>query len=214
MTPTVFLVDGNPGIPRDAITLLEADGLRVRVFPSAKEFLKGYDPARPGCVICRDRLPGITGATLLRRLRSAGAEIPALMITEPGDVPAAVRAIKAGAMNVLEDPVAPAVLREHVRRAVRRDLADRAARAERIEIARRFRTLSDKERLLFSLVVDGLSNREIAEQLGAKQKTIESQRANMMKKMEATGLPHLVRMAIALQESGNAPPPPDAPPAG
>ena len=214
MMPTVFLVDGAPETLNDAASLLEADGLRLVKYRSPKSFIKAFDPARPGCIICRDRLPGMTGATFLRHLRSVGPALPALIITEPGDVPAAVRAVKAGAMNVLEDPVDPEVLREHVRRAVRRDAKDRAARSERTEIVKRFHALSDRERQLLSLVAEGLSNREIAEQIGVSPKTIESQRANMMRKMGAAGLPQIIRMAVLLQETGNLSPPPEPPQTG
>jgi two-component system response regulator FixJ len=210
----VFLVDDDPEALRAIASLLRSAGLSVKTYHSTQGFLKAFSPICPGCVVCDDRISGRSGLKLLERLRATGSEIPVLFLTSRGDVPTAVSAIKAGAIDVLEKPVEDRVLLEHVRRAMERDAADRAAHPERVELARKYHSLSDRERIVFALVVQGLSSREIAERLGAKLKTIEAQRGNVMRKMEADSAAHLARMSALLPElPGGLLPAEPAPPA-
>lgn len=214
MQPAVFLVGDDPGTLRATALLVRSAGLAVKAYYSAKGFLKAFSPARPGCVVCDDHISGRSGLELLERLRATGSEMPVLFLASRGDVPTAVSAIKAGAIDVLEKPVGDAVLLERVRRAIEHDAADRAGRAEQAELARRFHSLSERERAVFALVVQGLSSREIAERLGAKLKTIEAQRGSVMRKMEADSVARLVRMSSLLPALPDASPPSEpAPPA-
>jgi two-component system, LuxR family, response regulator FixJ len=198
--PTVFLVDDDPEAMQAIASLIRSAGLPVQTHHSTQAFLKAFSPICPGCVVCNDHISGRSGLELLSRLRATGSEIPVLFLTGRGDVPTAVRAIKAGAIDVLEKPVEDGVLLERVRGAIERDAADRAAHPERIELARRYHSLSDRERIVFALVVQGLSSREIAERLGAKLKTIEAQRGSVMRKMEADSAAHLARMSALLPD--------------
>lgn len=212
MSATVFLVDDDPKTVRRTAHQLAVAGLRVETFPSSADFLAAFEPERSGCVVCGIRVPPTGGIDLLRRLRALGSEIPVVFVTGGGDVRTAVHAIKAGAIDILETPIDPTVLVDHVRRALDEDAAGRVAGREKHELVRRYRSLSARERLVMAFVIQGLPTREIAERLAGKAKTLEAQRASMMKKMGAENVAHLVRMSVALQEAIGSLDPPD--PAG
>lgn len=214
--PTVFLVDDDPAALQAIASVVSSAGLSVQTYHSVKGFLKRFNPARPGCVVCDEHISGKSGVELLERLRASGSEIPVLFLTSRGDVPTAVSAIKAGAIDVLEKPVPDPVLLAHVRRAIADDAAHRAARPGQAELAARYHSLSERERTIFACVVHGLSNREIAERLGASPKTVEMQRGNMMRKMRAEHVAHLVRMSslLPVEPTCDLPPAREPPAAG
>ncbi len=198
MPATVFIVDDDPDARRATAWLVGSSGLSVETFDSGEAFLNAFGPARAGCVVCDVRLPGICGLELQDRLRDAGSDIPVLLVTGYADVATAVRAMKGGAIDFLERPVDDRVLLDRVGQAIRRDAANRDARAERVVIAARFRTLSARERHVMDLVLEGLSSREIAERLQVVTKTADAHRATVMRKMEAAGIADLVRMSLDL----------------
>ncbi len=196
MLATVFIVDDDPAMRKSLTWLVESVDLQAETFDSAMSFLDRYDPERPGCLISDIRMPGMSGLELQERLRSMGSQIPVIIITGYGDVPSAVRAMKAGAVDFLEKPIGDQVLLEHIQRAVARDTALRAGRRELQRVRQRLGLLTRREQEVMSLVVEGHSSKEIATQLDVSFKTVEAHRAKIMRKMEARSVPHLIRMTL------------------
>jgi two-component system response regulator FixJ len=196
MTATVYVVDDDPAIRRSLAWLVESVELRVETFESATAFLRQYDPARPGCVVCDLRMPGMSGLELLERLREMGSCLPVIIVTGFGDVPSAVRAMKCGAVDFLEKPVGDQVLLDHIQRAVARDAELRAGHGEAALVGQRLNRLTPREREVMRFVVEGHSSKEIASRLGVSFKTVEAHRAKIMRKMQAKSVPHLIRMSL------------------
>lgn len=194
--PTVFVVDDDAALRKSLCWLIESINLKVKTFSSARAFLDSYDPQTPGCLVLDVRMPGMSGLELQAKLSTDGVAIPIIVITGYGDVPMAVRAMRAGAVDFIEKPVSDQVLLDRIQQAIAEDSKRRAARHEQSEFHERLELLTPREREVLRMVVAGLSSREIGEQLDVSFKTIEAHRAKIMKKMEATGVPHLVRMAI------------------
>lgn len=193
---TVFIVDDDRAVRESLRFLLESVGLAARTYAGADEFLARYDPQTPGCLVLDVRLPGMSGLDLQQVLGERGIRLPVIIITGHGDVPVAVRAMKAGAVDFIEKPFSDQTLLDRVRSALDRDLAERARQQEELELRRRVDRLSPREREVMTGVVAGKLNKEIAQDLGLSHKTIEVHRAHVMQKMEADSLAMLVRMAM------------------
>ena len=202
---TVFVVDDDPALRRSMRWLIESVGLRVQTFASAKMFLEMYDASVPGCVVLDVRMPGMSGLELQEQLRERQIDIPVIIVTGYGDVPMAVRAMKGGAVDFIEKPASDQVLLDHIHQAISRDAQNFRARIAAREIKKRSQTLTNRERQVMEMVVAGLSSKEIAAQLAISFKTVEAHRANIMKKMEATSVAHLIRMNLDPEKS--VPPP-------
>ncbi len=195
--PTVFIVDDDRAVCDSLRWLVESVGLEVESHSSAPEFLDTYDPERPGCLILDVRMPEMSGIEALKAFADRGLPIPVIVITGHGDVPTAVRAMKLGAVDLIEKPFNDQLLLDRIQECIRQDADNRRERASRAEIVDRFKTLSPREREVMDLVVDGKSNKVIARQLGTSPKTIEAQRANVMRKLGTGSLAELVQMAVA-----------------
>jgi two-component system, LuxR family, response regulator FixJ len=194
--PTVFVVDDDEAMRNSLQWLIESLDLTVQTFKSGREFLHRYDPARPGCLVLDVRMRGMSGLELQDRLRKSDIHIPIIILTGHGDVPMAVRAIKAGAVEFLQKPVSDQLLLDHIQRALERDARDRAVRRERLEIQQRMELLTPREREVMDQLLFGQSNKQIADQLDISFKTVESHRDKVMKKMEARSLAHLMLMCL------------------
>lgn len=199
--PTVFVVDDDRAMRKSLRWLIESVDLSVETFESAREFLEKYDPTRPGCVVLDVRMPGMSGLELQDYLRSQHIKIPIIIITAYGDVPMAVRAIKAGALDFIEKPVCDQVLLDHIHDALELDRKNRETEAENREIVSRVESLTKREAEVMEFVVAGMSSKEIAGELGVSFKTIEAHRAKIMKKMDAKSVPHLIHMNLLTRES-------------
>lgn len=204
--PTVHVVDDDPAILRSLRWLIESMGLAVELYPSAAAFLERYDPQTPGCVVLDVRMPGMSGLDLQKRLVQLGYVIPVIIVTGYGDVPMAVRAMQAGAVDFIEKPVSDRVLLQRIERALARDRQAREQLAIAAPIRRRMETLTRREREVMQFILAGMTSGEIAEELQICRKTVESHRANIMKKMQARGLPHLVRMNLQARLAKDWPP--------
>jgi two-component system, LuxR family, response regulator FixJ len=200
--PAVFVVDDDRAMRKSLRWLIESVNLRVETFESAREFLDNYDRHRPGCVVLDVRMPGMSGLELQDHLRENEIDIPIIIITAYGDVPMAVRAMKAGAIDFIEKPVCDHVLLEHIHDAIEMDQKRRQVRADNQEVAHRLETLTKREVEVMEMVIAGLSSKEIASELGVSFKTIEAHRAKIMKKMDAKSVPHLIHMNLLTRESG------------
>jgi two-component system, LuxR family, response regulator FixJ len=184
---------------RDALSLLLASaGIQARGFASAEEFLRSGDPTGCACLLTDVRLPGMDGLSLHRRLLALGAEPAVVVITGHGDIAMAVAALKAGALDFVEKPFDPAVLLDSVRAALRRAGDVRRRRAAAREAERRLQALTDREREILELLVQGHANKTVAARLGISVRTAEHHRANIMEKAGARSLSQLLKMALRL----------------
>jgi two-component system response regulator FixJ len=175
--------------------MMEA-GLAVEAYPTGEDFLEAYSPERPGCAILDLRMPGLSGLDVLARLAALPVAPPVILLTAHADVPVAVKAMKAGAVDILQKPFSPPQLLEAVRQALRWDEQLRQDRAERQEVAARLTTLTPRERDVLDRVVAGKANKVIAMELGVREKTVEVHRARVMEKMRAGSLAELVRLVL------------------
>ena len=183
----VFVVDDDPAV-RDSIAMLvRSEGLAVRTFDSAGRFLIAWDRCAPGCLIVDLRLPGLSGLDLQERLAGDDRAPPIIFLTGYGTVPAAVRALKAGAMDFLEKPFDPATLLARVREALATDL-------ERRSDTRRLDALTPREREILEQVAAGGTNKAVAADLGISVRTVELHRARGLRKLSVRSVAELVRL--------------------
>jgi len=205
--PTVYVVDDDKAVRDSLRWLIESVGLPVEAFDSAKAFLQRCEASEVrGCLVVDVRLPGVSGLDLQDRLREKGLYLPTIVITGHGDVPVAVRAMKAGALDFIEKPFSDQTLLDRIREAMDRDEHIHELSLKREELAMRYERLTGREREVLDLVVTGQLNKQIAATLGLSHKTIEVHRAHVMEKMEADSLADLVRMAVVLEDHGVKPP--------
>jgi two-component system response regulator FixJ len=191
----VHIVDDEEAVRKSLAFLLATAGFTVRVHDSARSFLAVAPGIRNGCLATDLRMPDMSGVELLQALRAAGISIPSIVITGHGDVPMAVEAMKAGALDFIEKPFADEVLIEAIRRAAER-LKNRED-ADVAAIVERLRELTAREHQVLSRVVAGLPNKTIGYELDISPRTVEVHRANIMAKMQAKNLAELVRMTLA-----------------
>jgi two-component system, LuxR family, response regulator FixJ len=196
---TVFIVDDEAAIRKSLQLLIEMLGVSVRTFPSAGKYLDAYQPGDAGCLILDLRMPGMDGLDLQQELIRRGFDMPVIVLTGFGDVPAVIRALKSGAFEFLEKPVDDDVLLDHVRRALAWDAQTRRQRSEYDTVRERIERLTLREREVLGLVVEGLSSKEIGHRLRVSCKTVEAHRARIMKKMETESVVDLVRVVVAVE---------------
>ena len=192
--PTIFVVDDDPNVGQAMSDVLQAEGWSVEIHPTAEAFLAAYRSGRRGCVLIDAYLPGMDGLALLQRLSGSGEALPAIMITGDSDVPMAVRAMKAGALDFIEKPVSRENLVQSVARALEMDPARRPARME--EARRQFAGLTTRQREILDRILAGHPNKIIAFDLQLSQRTVENHRAAIMDKTGAKSLPELARLAF------------------
>ena len=197
-SPVVCVVDDDPAMRKSLKWLIESVGVKVQTYSSAAEFLSQYDDTVPGCLVLDVRMPEMGGLDLQEKLQRDGVEIPVIIITGFADVPMAVRAMKAGAIDFVEKPVSDQILLDLIHRAIARDSERREKQEASDVVAERMATLTKREREVMRFVVDGFSSKEIAADLGVSFKTIEAHRAKIMKKMQAKSVPHLIHMNITV----------------
>ncbi len=201
MVGTIHIVDDDPAICDSLRVLLEASGFAVRTYESAAAFL-GAALEIGGCVLTDVRMPDIDGLELQKRLREAGSWLPVIVMTGQGDIPVAVRAMKAGAVDFLEKPFDDEMLLNAVRRALNESVRRQKTEAAAEAAAERLGDLTPREREVFNLLVTGLSTKAIANQLRASPRTIEVHRARVFEKLQARSLPDLVRLMLTAEPEG------------
>lgn len=193
---TVFIVDDDDAVRESLAFLMKSVGIKAESFPNAQAFLDSYNPARPGCLVLDIRMPGMSGLELQDKLKQMGSILPIIFITGHGDVPMAVKAIKAGAMDFVQKPFRDQELIDRIREVLEEDSHVRAEKLQRNEILRRMDTLTEREREVMEQVVDGKANKVVAIDLNVSQRTVEIHRANVMEKMKARSLAQLVRLVM------------------
>ncbi len=195
---TVHVVDDDPAVRDSVKWLVESVGLKVRTYGNARDFLASYRESGPACLVLDLRMPGISGIEALEMLREHGIELPVIIATGYGDVPVAVRAMKLGAVDFLEKPCNDHQLLERVQRSIELHAKSRGERAELEQMTRAVASLSPRERSVMTLIVAGKSNKQVAIELGVSPKTVESHRANVMRKVGVRTLAELVQVAVAV----------------
>jgi len=196
--PTVFVVDDDETTRKAMRDLFESVGHRVETFASGEAFMGSYRPGRPGCLVVDIVMPGIGGLELQEKLNAAGIALPVVVITGRREVPLAVRAMRAGAVDFLEKPVRNQILLNSIQHALDQGRRSKVATGAKGEIEARFQRLTHRECEVMALVVAGHANKVIAGRLGISQRTVENHRARVMDKMNARVLADLVRMASAI----------------
>ncbi|HRF61583.1 MAG TPA: response regulator transcription factor [Candidatus Competibacter sp.] len=198
--PTVFLIDDDQAV-RDAVALLlQTGGLAVETFASATDFLEAGVAQRPGCLVLDVRMPGLSGLDLQKQLRTSGYRIPIIFMTGHGDIPMAIRAMKAGAFDFIEKPFQGQALLARIQEALAFDVRERRRQAYRTEAAARVALLSPREREVLDRVVEGQYNKVIAAELGISLSTVEIHRKRVMEKLQAESLSDLIRLLARLDE--------------
>jgi two-component system response regulator FixJ len=198
----VHVVDDEEAVRKSLAFLLATVGFPVRVHESATSFLDAAPTAGKACLVTDLKMPDLSGVELLEKLNGMGVTMPTIVITGHGDVPMAVAAMKAGAVDFIEKPFEDEVLIEAIKRAAAR-LDDAVEVTHDVQALRsRLGVLSERERQVLAMIVAGLPNKTIAYDLGISPRTVEVHRANIMSKMQARSLPELVRMAIAMDSAG------------
>lgn len=191
----VHIVDDEEAVRSSLAFLLTKAGFTVRLHDSATAFLLAAPSIRNGCLVTDLRMPDIGGVELLKRLREMPVRIPSIVITGHGDVPMAVEAMRAGAIDFIEKPFESTVLIEAIKNAAS-ELSKIAAGVDVAVINARLSLLTEREREVLTGVVAGLPNKTIGYDLNISPKTVEVHRGNVMAKMEARNLAELVRMAL------------------
>jgi two-component system response regulator FixJ len=199
LNPTIYVVDDDPSVRDSTELLLKSVGFNVKTFGSAQAFLKANLQEDLGCIVLDVRMPGMSGLDLQEKLVSAKTPLPVIFITGHGTVPMSVRAMKAGAVDFLQKPFEEQDLLDAINRAIARQRERKSKKDEAEGLQLRLKALTPREYEVFSLLVTGMANKEIAYELGASERTIKAHRARIMEKMNAGSLADLVRFSEQLK---------------
>ncbi|SEK40909.1 two component transcriptional regulator, LuxR family [Stigmatella aurantiaca] len=195
---TIFLVDDDESVLRGLGRLLRASGYATKPFAAPSEFLAQLSGDTLGCAVLDLRMPGLNGLELQQVMASKGCHLPVIFISGHGDVPASVRAMRAGAVDFLLKPFDEQQLLGAISQALLKDAADRAYRAETAALQARHAVLTPREREVCALVAQGLTNKEVAQRLGTTEKTIKVHRARVIQKLDVDSVAELVRFVDRL----------------
>lgn len=208
--PIVRIVDDDRSFLRALSRLLRAEGFKVLTFPSAAELIADLHPEVPGCVVADLRMPGVDGLQLQGVLSRISDTLPMLFLSGHSDVPHAVRAMRQGAIDFLTKGAPKEELLQAVQRALERDRHDRASRLRQKELHTRLATLTAREREVLMQVVTGKPNKQIADHLGIRERTVKLHRTAITTKLQVHSVAELTRFAQAagLPMDGDSPPPP------
>ena len=194
--PTVFVVDDDEQARKSVCALIRSMGIRAESFASAEEFLDGCEGRGAGCLVTDVRMLGMSGLELQEELNRRNVLLPIIVLTAYARTPLTVRAVKAGAVTVLEKPYEDDDLWDAIRNALAEDAAARAQHQRRRELRRRIERLTPSERKVMELIAQGRPNKSIAKLLDVSIRTVENRRREVFEKMEAHSVAELVRMVI------------------
>jgi FixJ family two-component response regulator len=194
-TPVVSVVDDDEQVRESLAALIQSMDVEVEVYASGREFLDHYNPGQPGCIVLDLRMPQLNGQEVIDELNARQINTPVIMISGHGDIPAAVAAIKSGAVDFLEKPYPGSALMDSVRRAIARDAEQRESGNEKQLLLERYETLTADERQVLELTVAGKPDKAIALKLDLSLRTIQLRRASVMRKMHAHSRAELIGLA-------------------
>ena len=195
--PVVFVVDDDSEVCNAMRAVLEDDGHPVETYSSSEAFLEAYHPGRAGCLLLDAYLPGMNGVQLLRRLHDRGDILPVIVITGSSDVPIAVEAMKAGALDFIEKPISAHELLDSLNNALEQSRDSSKLLASREIAAATIASLTPRQHQIMDMVLAGHPSKNIAADLGISQRTVENHRASIMDKTGSKSLPALARLALA-----------------
>jgi FixJ family two-component response regulator len=199
--PIVHVIDDDEGLRTALLRLLNGSGFEATGYGSTGDFLLRHPPDRHGCVLLDVRMPGgPSGIELNAVLKEQGIHLPVVFMTGHADVASSVAAMKGGAVDYLEKPITPQMLLDAIGRALARDAAARGERLERAALMTAFAALSQRERQVFDLIVEGKLNKQIAAALGVAERTVKAQRAGVMAKLGVSSVAELGRLAERLRQ--------------
>jgi FixJ family two-component response regulator len=196
--PTIFVVDDDLSFLTAVSRLLRVAGFDVKTFPSATEFLGDLTPDAQGCVIADLKMPGVSGLDLQNALSRGDSPMPVIFLTGHGDIPSSVHAMRHGAEDFLTKRAPKEELLGAVKRALARDAREREQRVRLRGLRARFDTLTPREREVLAHVISGQLNKQIAYDLGTRERTIKAHRSSIMAKLGLQSIPELVRLAEEL----------------
>jgi FixJ family two-component response regulator len=197
---TVTVVDDDEQVRESLAALIQSAGLHAECYASGQEFLDHYARPRPGCVVLDLRMPQRSGLEVLAELAARRVSVPVIMITGHGDIPAAVSAMKQGAVDFLEKPYRGAALMDSVRRAIAMDEHNCQAEADRNQLMERYETLTPHEKDVLWLTAEGKPDKAIALKLDLSLRTIQLRRASVMRKLGASSRAALIRLSQTLEQ--------------
>lgn len=195
--PTVSVVDDDAAVRDSIAELVESVGLRCETYASAPAFLQTFEPERPGCLVLDVRMAEMSGLALQERLNTLQARIPVIMLTGHGDVPMAVQALKAGAVDFLQKPYREQALLDSIHAALALDAAERRAHAGADAFARRLATLTPREREVFDQLLAGRTSKEIAATLDISPRTAEVHRRSLLHKFGVGSAKELIPLSAS-----------------
>jgi two-component system response regulator TtrR len=198
--PTAYVVDDDESIRTLWRWLMESNGIAVRTFATAEEFIESYRNGGAGCLVLDIKLPDMSGLELQEYLNGRDIEIPIVFVTGHGDVPAAVSALKGGAVDFIQKPFSHREVLAIIANAFQRDAELRDRRARQLRIAGRLATLTEREREVLQRVIEGKPNKIIASELDISVKTVEFHRAKVMEKTGVDSVAELVQVAMQQSE--------------
>lgn len=197
----VYVIDDDQAMVESLSWVIDSVGFKVKIYTRAQDFLEEYDSQVPSCLLLDVRMPGMSGPELqikLNELSEQGISVPPIIfISGHGDVPLAVRVMKAGAVDFLTKPFNDQILLESINKAIRTDRANRDKRQESEEAHAKFALLSTREAQVLQGIVAGKANKVISAELKISLKTVEAHRASLMKKMSVKSVPELVKLVLA-----------------
>jgi FixJ family two-component response regulator len=199
-TPCIYVVDDDDSMRQAIALLLRTVGYTPVVFARPGEFLSKFDANVHGCLVLDIRMPEMSGLEVQQQLNRSGAILPVIFITGHGDIPMAVQAMKDGAFDFLTKPFRDQDLLDRINNALKQDAENRAAIEMHADLRRRAESLTPREHEVLELVVEGKANKVAAIDLGLSERTIEIHRANVMEKMGARSVAHLVKMHLTLHD--------------
>lgn len=194
--PTAYVVDDDESIRTLWRWLMESNGIAVKTFATAAEFIESYLSGGAGCLVLDLKLPGMSGLELQEYLNGKGIEIPIVFVTGHGDVPAAVSALKGGAVDFIQKPFSHREVLAIIAKAFQRDAELRDKRARQSRVAGLLATLTEREREVLQRIIGGKPNKIIASELDISVKTVEFHRAKVMEKAGVDSVAELVQVAM------------------
>ncbi len=197
----VYVIDDDQAMVESLSWVIESVGFKVKTYTRAQDFLAEYDAQTSSCLLLDVRMPGMSGPELqikLNELSEQGVSVPPIIfISGHGDVPLAVRVMKAGAVDFLTKPFNDQILLESINKAIRTDKSNRDKLQESAEAHAKFALLSTREAQVLQGIVAGKANKVISAELKISLKTVEAHRASLMKKMSVKSVPELVKLVLA-----------------